>query len=930
MPSTAFLLRGFAAALVITAMLSCTSAAKRRFFATCDIGTDCESGLCSQGVCSKSCATSGECGAGVCVEKVCKPIDRVGCQTTADCDKLAPPNGCRATLCTNGQCAFVSPAVSIVCGTKCEAGTWVPGQCTDGQCVVAKNPIPVACGDNNVCTDDNCAPTAGCTYATNSQGCDDGDACTVNDLCTQGKCAPGGLKTCNDSNSCTADVCDKAAGCTFTPAAGPCDDGDACTVDQCSAGKCVIGGPKACADNNACTADACDKALGCTFTPAAGACDDGDPCSVGDACGGGTCKGAAKPCDDVNACTIDTCVAGSGCLHGIISAPCNDGDACSISDVCTNGVCVGTLDPCDDKLACTVDSCATALGGCQHQSDNAKCDETNLCSIDYCDALKGCLYSNAVEGTACSKGDLCVEKSSCIAGLCTTVQTKVCNDNNPCTADKCDPVKGCMAEPLLTGACDDGDQCTTPDLCGGGNCAGQSGVICDDFNACTTDNCDKVKGCMAEPLLTGACDDGDACSTGDNCSTGKCLGIKTLWKAKPDVGAPYTAEGVAVQGLEVALVGWEVANADYVKRRITVTDTVGTTKWQAIVNANGIDRPVGVVGSNGVWYVAGETKSSATAEPTAYVKAFEAGGKSGFSKTLTSLLGATSLRGIAVSGTTLTAVGVAGLGKNAKTLLGRYTVFGSDLGNQEYDGGEVNAVVGYPNTKGFALVGSLTEKGSTKALVARVTETGQLSWQVGLTEATANFAEFHGVALLGDDVVAVGEVLFGTIPQIYVARVSADGKEMWRKALAPLSASHGSGIAVYGNWLAVSIWGELVGQDAGIVLFDAFGNAHNTATVAAAGDQVLTSIAGVGDGTFVVHGTDTGQPVNIVLARTNAYYNGECNFGQCAQIKGYLCDDGNPCTQDSCTPSSGCEFKAFQDTTSCAIAKTCQTGACLP
>ena len=574
------------------------------------------------------------------------------------------------------------------------------------------------------------------------------------------------------------------------------------------------------------------------------------------------------------------------------------------------------------------------FGGCQHQSDNAKCNDTNLCSSDSCDALKGCLYVNAAEGTACSKGDLCVEKSSCIAGLCTTVQPKVCNDNNPCTAETCDPVKGCIVEPLLTGPCDDGSQCTAPDLCGGGTCSGQGAVSCDDFNACTTDTCDKVKGCTSAPI-NGGCDDGDACSTGDNCSTGKCVGEKALWKAKPTVGAPYNAEGIAVQGFEVALVGWEAVSPDSVKRRITVVDSSGAPKWQAAVNASGIDRPIGIVGASGFWFVAGETRTSAAAVPTGYVSQFGTGGKAGWSKKMSSLAGAASMRGIAVSGSTLTAVGVAGDGAGAKTLFARYTEGGGELGNQEYAIGtssEARAAVGYPTGQGFAFVGRVTVGGETKALVGRAAETGQIVWTLGFMEGTATLAEFQAVALVGTDVVAAGEVVFGTTPQIYVARISASGKEIWRKLLTPLAATHGTGIAVYGNWLAITYWGALIGQDAGILLMDVFGNDHNTGTVAAAGDQVLTSIAGVGDGTFVVHGTstDTGQPVDIMLARTNAYYSGDCNLGQCAQLKGNLCDDGNPCTQDSCTPSTGCEFKAFKDTTSCGLAKSCQAGACGP
>ena len=54
-------------------------------------------------------------------------------------------------------------------------------------------------------------------------------------------CAAAGPNSCDDSNPCTEDRCDSAAGgCTHTPILGccqvdaDCDDGDPCTVDSCS------------------------------------------------------------------------------------------------------------------------------------------------------------------------------------------------------------------------------------------------------------------------------------------------------------------------------------------------------------------------------------------------------------------------------------------------------------------------------------------------------------------------------------------------------------------------------------------------------------------------------------------------------------------------------------------------------------------------
>jgi hypothetical protein len=42
-----------------------------------------------------------------------------------------------------------------------------------------------------------------------------------------------------------------------------------------------------------------------------------------------------------------------------------------------------------------------------------------------------------------------------------------------------------------------------------------------------------------------------------------------------------------------------------------------------------------------------------------------------------------------------------------------------------------------------------------------------------------------------------------------------------------------------------------------------------------------------------------------------------------------VCDDLNPCTDDTCDASLGCQNTAVPDGTSCGLALTCQNGVCL-
>ena len=56
-----------------------------------------------------------------------------------------------------------------------------------------------------------------------------------------------------------------------------------------------------------------------------------------------------------------------------------------------------------------------------------------------------------------------------------------------------------------------------------GNCVGGGPTDCDDQNTCTTDSCDPVRGCVNDGLgNTDPCDDGDDCTSGDTCSGGVC------------------------------------------------------------------------------------------------------------------------------------------------------------------------------------------------------------------------------------------------------------------------------------------------------------------------------------------------------------------------------------------------------------------------
>ena len=359
----------------------------------------------------------------------------------------------------------------------------------------------VECEDGDPCTEDVCDDTGECVYSPlDGAPCDDGDACTVDDTCSdKGECAGDANAPCEDDNGCTTDTCDPGTGCihALLPDGESCNDGDSCTlVDSCVEGECV-GSSKNCPDDgNPCTVPAgCDITDGTCLTsqlPDGALCDDGNECTSGDACTEGQCLAPEETgCFDNNECTEDTCNPKSGCefLAGPKNGTsCSDDNLCSSNDACAMGICSGTAISCDDGNPCTDDSC-TQAGGCEHAFINLPCEDGNLCTIN----------------------DACAE------GLCTSGIPKPCDDGNTCTTEYCALESGNCNYDYNTSDCDDGDACSSSDTCVNGSCLGGADD-CDDGDACTSDSCLPGVGCQ-HIGDSSACDDGFDC-TEDSCAEG--------------------------------------------------------------------------------------------------------------------------------------------------------------------------------------------------------------------------------------------------------------------------------------------------------------------------------------------------------------------------------------------------------------------------
>jgi len=144
--------------------------------------------------------------------------------------------------------------------------------------------------------------------------------------------------------------------------------------------------------------------------------------------------------------------------------------------------------------------------GCQCTA--AGCDDGNPCTNDTCDSVQGCVHT--IRTGSCDDGNACTGSDTCTNGVCGGAPVS-CSDGNLCTVDTCAPQSGCQFPPL---DCGDGNPCTD-DGCSGGTCTHTNNTLpCDDGSACSVGEVCGGGACAGAPL---SCDDGNAC-TDDGCN----------------------------------------------------------------------------------------------------------------------------------------------------------------------------------------------------------------------------------------------------------------------------------------------------------------------------------------------------------------------------------------------------------------------------
>ncbi len=443
---------------------------------------------------------------------------------------FSPHDNCKDVVCTPLTCP--GPVPPCESGQACDPAT---GQCVDrldaplstpcegcpggdtpcnnchcdgnGSCVDLPEPFSTPCeADENLCTIDHCDGNGLCVLLRGQ--CDDPIFCDDQDVCTRDTCDITVLGCCiNEPIPCPPRPCHRITGC---------DPVDGCQYEF----DCREPGENCCPDDgNPCTHESCDQETGlCGTTP---------DCTTDRDCA-----------DDLN-CTMNTCE--NFCCVEKRLCECQCGDRC-LSEGEAPGICA---DP-DDDGVCT---CTT--------NPDPECEGQTCGTFTTCNPGSPNCGDSGICGSTAEGGGLCVDGSTNCGGLADCASSADCSDGL-CFVDSCCGRPVCVPN---------SQRCQTPSEAAAaaagavGPVCCADGASCDDLNACTVDEClegccshaphvcperpcyritgcDPIDGCLYESVCTlvpDYCDDQNVCTRDacDEAEEGCCLHVDIPCPERP-------------------------------------------------------------------------------------------------------------------------------------------------------------------------------------------------------------------------------------------------------------------------------------------------------------------------------------------------------------------------------------------------------------
>jgi hypothetical protein len=169
---------------------------------------------------------------------------------------------------------------------------------------------------------------------------------------------------------------------------------------------------------------------------------------------------------------------------------------------------------------------------CDGVTDEDTCDDNQPCTTDTCNnggAAAKC--EHAFNTLPCdADGSVCTEGDHCTDGVCQPGVALKCDDKNLCTKDNCDAKTGCTSVSADGAPCDaDGSACTANDACKDSKCDAGPAKACATGDVCLTATCDVSLGeCVTTSVEGAPCTDGNPCTLGETCAAGTCKGSASL------------------------------------------------------------------------------------------------------------------------------------------------------------------------------------------------------------------------------------------------------------------------------------------------------------------------------------------------------------------------------------------------------------------
>jgi hypothetical protein len=456
----------------------------------CEVGANCESGYCSDGVCCDV-ACTGACVAcdlaglrGRCTPQAAGAEDRHGicraeprescgmsgfCNGQGGCARYTAGTVCREPSCSDAQ-HFV-PASLCDGDGLCRHGTALacnPSTCQGGACL-------------NACTSDaTCVPPETCVNGScGPKGL--GQDCLSNEQCASRFCVDG---VCCD-NACAG----RCVFCANPEARGKCTPGKVGALDQRAArGErdpnkiCVDQGAGSCGQNGRCDgASGCQRYADGTICREP-RCDSAGNSDVGPGmCGAGSCRvPGAQTCAPFLGCNgnrcregcedDDQCAGDFVCLDSGLCGKRSNGQACARGSECLTGNCA--------QGRCCATACAASCKSCALAGQEGTCANVGVGGADPAGGCRDDACSNGCDGAGGCRRE--VSGTSCGQPGCgpgNSILTRTCNGNGTCESRSMagPPCGRCGGTTLCDGSC---SRPTPPNLdnpCG--KCGGR--VRCD-------------------------------------------------------------------------------------------------------------------------------------------------------------------------------------------------------------------------------------------------------------------------------------------------------------------------------------------------------------------------------------------------------------------------------------------------------------------